>query len=74
MLSPKTERELQEQSRVFQKDKTLGPLPGMHLDFTRFDSNIEVDISANQCLEDKNQSNYKESKTNNQLYFDQNIL
>lgn len=46
----------------------------MHLDFTRFDNNIEVDISANQCLEDKNQSNFKESKTNNQLYFNQNIL
>ena len=40
----------------------------MQIDFSNFDNNIEVDISANNCLDDKNQINLKESKNNNQLY------
>ena len=68
MLSPKTERELLEQSKVFQKDKNFGQIQGMQIDFSNFDNNIEVDISANNCLDDKNQINSKESKNNNQLY------
>ena len=40
----------------------------MQIDFSNFDNNIEVDISANNCLDDKNPINSKESKNNNQLY------
>jgi hypothetical protein len=39
----------------------------MPLDINSFDNNIDVDISASQCLEVKNQSNRIDSKITNYI-------